>query len=77
MLELRPNCECCDSDLPPAAEAWICSYECTFCPACAAHTNSVCRNCGGPLVLRPVRPPHRLLKDPASTTRVHAQSPCG
>jgi hypothetical protein len=35
MLELRPNCELCDRDLPPdAAEARICSYECTFCASC-------------------------------------------
>ena len=32
MLQLRPNCECCDKDLPPeSAEALICSFECTFC----------------------------------------------
>lgn len=32
MLELRPNCECCDKDLPPdSPEAFICSFECTFC----------------------------------------------
>jgi uncharacterized protein len=36
-LELRPNCEYCDGDLPPnATEARICSYECTFCADCAA-----------------------------------------
>jgi len=35
MLELRPSCECCDKDLPPdAAEAMICTYECTFCRDC-------------------------------------------
>ncbi|PLO77304.1 DUF1272 domain-containing protein, partial [Klebsiella pneumoniae] len=27
MLELRPNCECCDKDLPPdSPEAFICSF---------------------------------------------------
>ena len=36
MLELRPNCELCDADLPPAAtDAMVCSYECTFCAGCA------------------------------------------
>ena len=35
MLELRPNCECCDVDLPPDADARICTYECTFCVTCA------------------------------------------
>ncbi|HIE91683.1 MAG TPA: DUF1272 domain-containing protein [Acidobacteria bacterium] len=32
MLDLRPNCERCDCDLPPdSAGAMICSFECTFC----------------------------------------------
>jgi hypothetical protein len=36
MLELRPNCERCDRDLPPASrEAFICTFECTFCRPCA------------------------------------------
>ena len=36
MLKLRPNCECCDKDLPPdAADALICTFECTFCADCA------------------------------------------
>jgi hypothetical protein len=35
MLELRPSCECCDKDLPPAAtDAMICTFECTFCRDC-------------------------------------------
>ncbi len=55
MLALRPNCECCGKDLPPdALDARICSYECTFCAACA---NAVgrCPNCDGELVPRPRR----------------------
>ena len=37
MLELRPNCECCDIDLPPdSRDAWICSFECTFCTSCVS-----------------------------------------
>ena len=56
MLELRPNCERCDRDLPAEAEdARICSFECTFCSTCAAHFSGVCPNCGGELVRRPVR----------------------
>ena len=35
MLQLRPNCECCDRDLPPeSTDARICSFECTFCRFC-------------------------------------------
>lgn len=58
MLELRPNCEVCDKDLPPAStEARICSYECTYCKDCADHVlHNVCPNCGGGLVPRPIRP---------------------
>jgi len=58
MLELRPNCELCDVDLPPAApDARICSYECTFCAACVETVlRGVCPNCGGGLVPRPIRP---------------------
>jgi hypothetical protein len=39
VLELRPNCECCNKDLPPeAADAVMCSFECTFCRDCAETT---------------------------------------
>jgi uncharacterized protein len=57
-LELRPNCEYCDRDLPPeSALARICSYECTFCAECAEQTlHNVCPNCGGGFVPRPIRP---------------------
>jgi len=71
MLQLRPNCECCDRDLPPdSAEAVICSFECTFCRSCAeAVSKGRCPNCGGELVRRPVRPKDKLVKYPASTER--------
>ncbi len=56
MLELRPSCECCGRALPPdAPEARICSYECTFCAACAEAMGRACPNCGGELVRRPTR----------------------
>ncbi len=79
MLELRPNCECCDRDLPPdSADARICTYECTFCADCVDHVlNGVCPNCAGNLVRRPIRPPQMLAKAPASTRRVLAAAGCG
>jgi hypothetical protein len=57
-LQLRPNCEYCDKDLPPnSLEARICSYECTFCADCAENKiHNVCPNCGGGFVPRPIRP---------------------
>lgn len=72
MLELRPNCECCDRDLPAdSGQARICSFECTFCQACAeGRLAGRCPNCGGELVRRPVRPDTMLRKHPASTKRV-------
>ncbi len=73
MLELRPNCECCDKDLPPdSIDALICSFECTFCAKCAAHRlpGGRCPNCGGDLVKRPIRPSSKLGKFPASQVRV-------
>ena len=58
MLELRPNCEACDRDLPPdSTEAMICSFECTFCAACAhSRLAGRCPNCDGELLRRPRRP---------------------
>jgi hypothetical protein len=58
MLELRPNCEWCDRDLPPdSQDARICSYECTYCADCSRDVlHDVCATCGGNLVPRPIRP---------------------
>ncbi len=78
MLELRPNCECCDRDLPPSSgDARICSFECTFCSACAEDVlDGRCPNCGGELVTRPRRPEEKLAKYPASTKRVLKDAGC-
>ena len=78
MLELRPNCECCDRDLPPdSLLARMCTYECTFCADCADTTlQGICPNCGGELVRRPVRPARMLAKHPASTKRVLKPEGC-
>lgn len=81
MLELRPNCELCDKDLPPdSTEAMICTYECTFCSDCVTTAlNGVCPNCGGNFVARPIRPKtdHRkgvsLQHQPASDKRVNTK----
>ena len=78
MLELRPNCECCNKDLPPeAADARICSFECTFCASCAeVKLTGRCPNCGGELVARPRRPAEKLAKYPASTKRIVKPAGC-
>lgn len=79
MLELRPTCEHCNVALPPdSVEARICSFECTFCAACAEHVlGNVCPNCGGGFAQRPIRPvqgwkgDNHLGNFPASTKVKH------
>jgi hypothetical protein len=79
MLELRPNCELCDKDLAPTAkDAFICTYECTFCQECVdSILMNVCPNCGGNFCPRPIRPAKAYRKglslnhQPSSSKRVH------
>jgi uncharacterized protein len=78
-LELRPNCECCDRDLPPSSTlARICTFECTFCADCVEGVlHNVCPNCGGGFASRPIRPATEwrpglsTTKRPPSNNRVH------
>ena len=71
MLALKPNCECCDKDLPAdAADAMICTFECTFCADCVERRlGGTCPNCGGNFAARPIRPAGALARFPASTER--------
>ena len=79
MLQLRPNCECCNRDLPPESpDAMICSFECTFCRDCADNVlRGRCPNCGGEFTRRPRRPAAKLAKHPASSERVYKPAGCG
>jgi len=54
-LEMRNVCEKCGDELTPDGDAFICSYECTFCKDCTDKMDNVCPNCGGELVRRPKR----------------------
>ncbi len=54
-LAMKGSCERCHAALPMHAEAYICSYECTFCPACAEQMQKICSNCGGEQARRPAR----------------------
>jgi hypothetical protein len=78
MLELRPSCECCDKDLPPeSSEARICSFECTFCSACAEGVlGGKCPNCGGELLARPRRPLNKIANNPPAKIRIHKPAGC-
>jgi hypothetical protein len=79
MLELRPNCECCNKDLPPdATDAMICTFECTFCRECVdTRLGGRCPNCGGNFASRPIRPASILAKYPPSTQRIFKPTGCG
>ncbi|WP_298903430.1 DUF1272 domain-containing protein [uncultured Psychroserpens sp.] len=72
MLDLRPNCEHCDKDLPyTSTEAMICSYECTYCKTCALEIfENVCPSCSGNFVERPIRPKKEIERNPASSKRI-------
>jgi hypothetical protein len=56
-LEMRTVCEGCNAPLGATDSAFICSYECTFCPTCTTGMSQTCPNCGGELVQRPRRRP--------------------
>ncbi|WMX44191.1 DUF1272 domain-containing protein [Streptomyces roseicoloratus] len=55
MLRMRPRCMGCAQPLAGDSPAFICSYECTWCPRCAGGFAGVCPNCAGELVRRPRR----------------------
>jgi hypothetical protein len=54
-LQMKALCEKCGQALPAEGEAYICTYECTFCRACTESMAGVCPNCQGELVRRPRR----------------------
>ena len=78
MLELRPNCECCDRDLPPQSpDARICTFECTFCAdsrrrRARRRLSQLRRQFRG----SPIRPAAMLKKYPASACRVLKAEGC-
>jgi uncharacterized protein len=54
-LQMRSECERCGTTLEDGGEAHICSYECTLCATCTRAMDLTCPNCGGELVVRPLR----------------------
>lgn len=74
MLERRPDCERCGTDLPAhLSGAFICSFECTFCADCSDAMDERCPNCSGELLDRPTRAKPLLEKHPASTQYRHSR----
>ena len=72
MLEIRPNCEHCNKELPyNSTEAMICSFECTYCKTCALEIfKNVCPSCSGNFVERPIRSSKMIQKYPASDKKI-------
>lgn len=56
-MEMRSTCERCSKELTHQSEAYVCSYECTYCKDCYHELKAVCPNCNGELVVRPKRKP--------------------
>ncbi|MGH7452746.1 MAG: DUF1272 domain-containing protein [bacterium] len=65
-LEMKSACERCSKSLAVDHLAFICTYECTFCPHCTAALEWRCPNCRGELVRRPKRVPP--IENASSTT---------
>ncbi len=63
MLKMKNKCERCSAATPLTGEAYICSYECTYCQNCAVDMKLICPNCGGNLEVRPKR-----TRSPAAAT---------
>lgn len=63
MLVLKETCELCAKLLTKdATDAYICSYECTYCETCASEQlKFVCPNCTGDLQKRPSRKKNKLV----------------
>lgn len=79
---MKSVCEGCSIPLAPDSDAYVCSYECTFCQNCVTRNRKVCPNCDGELVRRPKRlnvfvrprPPRRKLRDAPRLLEVIAVS---
>jgi hypothetical protein len=54
-LEMHKRCKTCGQGLAHDDAAFICSHECTYCPACVQRLRSVCPTCAGEIVARPRR----------------------
>jgi hypothetical protein len=72
MLDMRPDCECCEANLDlSGTNARTCSFDCTFCASRPEGTlMGKCPNCAGALAPRPARAGGKLARLPASRKRV-------
>ncbi|HWG11055.1 MAG TPA: DUF1272 domain-containing protein [Rhodanobacteraceae bacterium] len=59
---MRTECERCRAPTAKEGEAYICTFECTFCADCSDEMAYVCPNCGGELARRP-RPARAVDRD--------------
>lgn len=68
---MKTQCEKCRASLPGLDLAYICAYECTFCPDCTEEMHNICPHCTGELVRRP-RPAYSIVarKDVSAAFKV-------
>ncbi|WP_348721459.1 DUF1272 domain-containing protein [uncultured Candidatus Puniceispirillum sp.] len=52
---MKIECEKCETKLEHDSDAFICSFECTYCMNCGKEMNHICKNCNGEIVKRPKR----------------------
>lgn len=54
-LDMKCVCDKCGKKLAWESDAFICSFECTYCTDCAEQYDWVCPECRGELAPRPRR----------------------
>lgn len=54
-MTYREQCQSCGRAVAGGDVVFVCSFDCTFCAACAAPMEGRCPNCGGELARRPRR----------------------
>lgn len=52
---MKSACDGCKVSLAPDCDAYICSYDCTFCQSCYNRSRRLCPNCASELTRRPKR----------------------
>jgi len=72
---MRTRCGKCGTPLSAYGQAYICSFECTFCYVCASESQGSCPNCSGELVRRPRRSASVATAETTETTGLWADRP--
>lgn len=80
-MTYKSRCERCHRSLLGGDEAFVCSYDCTWCRECAGGFGMKCPNCDGELTLRPRRNARRTdpgeVAPPRARTQLAVGAPAG